>query len=591
MSEYIKLGEETLLVDLDWSDKEGKNKRQNLSEIKKEAKENSLLFGYCAEIKNGVSQYVLFPSKEDRVVLGAAVISDVFKDAVFIKKAETEELDEIAYWVCAVDNDGLILEDGDRIFTDEEELELFVNDMIDLYEMKVAALKTESDDIHFDIDIKIEDDFFKNHFKDPKYKIKQLVREDSLNRKYVISGVFGLSLLVGGFIYNYEDPEYTAIVNEEFQSEMSAAGKKLRNYKKDLKTKVKYPIYKQEEFSLLGKKKFTDYYNSHFFDNDQIVNNFLYLDQTLDRYAMEWELKKIIFKNNKFRLVYERLNRSIGVFTDLDEYMMDFAKKDPVFDLDIEGDLLNSGSIRVYSVDFGKNRNEEIYRARLLEEQNRKSKMSVISDIEKNIKRIDEEMYTITEEVRELNLLQRVFTNSVMDSYLELDELVSEARSIYKEINKEIDKEIPLPTLKEGSYSGSELMYVEISQRDHLFAWSYPSKNLLFPEEARAKGNRAALKKEEVKFNKTGKKSKKKIDNLEFFAQSYLVQTASIEDVSNDSLYMQEALKFLDKPYIRIKTVEFEKETNQWAITSELFEGIKDVEDKKEDSNKKVNKK
>ena len=184
MSEYIKIGDKDIIVGLEWSDLDGKSKRQVAADIKKEAKETNNYYGYFSELKNKTSQYVLFPNSNEGVVVGSAIIADVFKDTVFIKKIETGNINTTKYWVCAVDNDGLIFEDGDRIFNDEEELELFINDMVSLYEMKVVSFTNSFDFSNIKVDHSLDSDFFESYLSDQNYKIKQLVRDNSINRKF-----------------------------------------------------------------------------------------------------------------------------------------------------------------------------------------------------------------------------------------------------------------------------------------------------------------------------------------------------------------------------------------------------------------------
>ena len=82
MSEYIKIGDKDIIVGLEWSDLNGKNKRQVAADIKKEAKETNNYYGYFSELKNKTSQYVLFPNSNEGVVVGSAIIADVFKNLI-----------------------------------------------------------------------------------------------------------------------------------------------------------------------------------------------------------------------------------------------------------------------------------------------------------------------------------------------------------------------------------------------------------------------------------------------------------------------------------------------------------------------------
>lgn len=570
MSEYIKIGDKDVIVGLDWADLDGKNKRQVVTDIKKEAKETNNYYGYFTELKNKTSQYVLFPNSNDGVVVGSAIIADVFKDTVFIKKIDTGNINTTKYWVCAVDNDGLIFEDGDRIFNDEEELELFINDMVSLYEMKVVSFANSFDFSNIKVDHSLDNDFFDSYLSDPSYKIKQLVRDTSINRKYLLGGIAALFLSVGGFLFFYEDQLYNDIVNEVVLEDFSIMSKELKKYQKEIKRESKRKTFTQEEITELGKQSFKDYYDSHFFNNKEIINNILLLDNYLERYAMEWELEKLIYDNNKFVLVYKKIQGSIGVFTDLDNYILNFSKENGLFNVKPVA-LADSGKKRVYEVDFGENINQKKFLARKLEEENKVSKKEIIEDLEDKAKKIKSDAMFLSENVRELNIFQRLFTNDVLVAYEEIEMLIEKSKKVYEKINEEISKEEPPILLKEGSLSGSELKYVEISQRDSLFLWSYPKSKVFFPEEKllKVRGKNAA--------------------SLKPFARSYQVELASIEEISKGAIYMEEALTYLDKPYIIINSVEFSKDEDMWVINAEIFEKVYEhkPEENKEDKKKR----
>lgn len=562
MSEYIRISDRDVIVGLDWSDLEGKSKRQVAIELKKEAKETNNHYGYFTELKNKTSQYVLFPNSNDNVIVGSAIIADVFKDTVFIKKIDTGNINTTKYWVCVVDTDGLIFEDGDRIFEDEEDLELFVNDMVSLYEMKVVSFANSFDFSSTKIDHTLESDFFESYISDNNYKIKKLIRDTSINRKYLLGGITGIMLSVGAFLLLYEDELYNDIVNEVVMEDFSIMNKDLKKYQKSTKKEKKRKVFTQEEITKLGKKSFKNYYDSNFFDNKEIINNILLLDNYLERYSMEWELTELVYDNNKFILIYEKIKGSIGVFTDLDAYISDFSNGNDLFNIK-PAELTESGNKRIYEVDFGENINKKKFLARKLEEENRVSKKEIIEDLENKVKKIKSDAVFISENVSELNIFQRIFTNDVLIAYEEIEMLIDKSKKVYDKINEEIKKEEPPILIKEGSLSGSELRYVEISQRDSLFLWSYPKSSLIFPDK-----KMLAVK---------GKNA----NTLKPFARSYKVELASIEEISKGSIYMEEALNYLNKPYIIIKSVEFSKEEDTWVINAEIFEKVYEHEEKK----------
>jgi hypothetical protein len=320
MSEYIKIGNKQLLVSLEWEEKEGKSKRQILAEIKKEAKESTNRFGYVSEFKKseesgsnkGTCQYLLFPYAKNDVVLGSAIISDLFKDSIFVKKIDTDNIDEVQYWVCAVDNEGLVYDEGDRLITDEDELELFIEDMISLYEMKVVGFSEDFSFLDIDLDVELEDEFLDTYLDSQSYKIKEIVKERSVTQKNITRAALGVTGTIGLFLAFYENDMYQEFENDMFLDMLPSMEKELKKYKKINKVSRNKKVYSHNDYINLGKKNFSDYYNSTFFDNKEVIGNLLYLDNILNPFEMEWEFSKMIFKNNEFLIMY---NKKRGIRT------------------------------------------------------------------------------------------------------------------------------------------------------------------------------------------------------------------------------------------------------------------------------------
>lgn len=563
-SEYINIGNKQLLVSLMWEEKEGKSKRQILSEIKKEAKESEMRFGYISEFKEsegskkGACQYLLFEQGNTEVVLGSAIISDLFKDSIFVKKIDTDDIEEVKYWVCAVDNEGLIYDEGDKIITDEDELELFIEDMTALYEMNVVGFAEDFSFLSIELDVELEEDFLDSYLESQTYKIKELVKEKSATQKYITRVALGVTVAIGGFLAFYENDMYTDFENDVFSEMIVPMEKDLKKYKKanKKKGKGKKKTFSHNEYVGLGKKVFRDYYESTFFTNKEIVKNLLYLERVLEPYSMEWVFNKMAFKNNEFLIMYEKLENSIGVYADLDVYLEGVSRDNNVFDI-IPVALVNNGKTRVYKVSFGENEKEKIYQARKLEEANTKTKEQIIEELEEEAKKIKSEVFSISENVKELNILEQIFSEEVELSYLNVQAMMKELKSIYKSINEEIARPVPPLVIDDSLVAGSELKYVEISQRDHLFSWSYPSKGNQFPSDKLV--------------------SKREAVGLKPFVKSYLVEMSSFEDISDGVMYMEEALNLIDKPFIQIRQVEVLNKDQKWGITSEVYEKISDL--------------
>ena len=575
MSEYIKIGDKEILVSLDWEEKEGKSKRVLYNEIKKEAKESGKRFGYISDFKKindsdkkGTCQYLLFPQGDDNVILGSAIISSIFKDSIYIKRIDSDNIEETRYWVCAVDNEGLVYEDGDRIISDEDELELFIDEMTSLYEMKVVSYEEDFSFLDIELDVKLENEFLDSYLDSHNYTIKELVKENTLNQKYLMSTLGGLTVFVAGFLTFYENEEYNAFENGYFDDQLSPLSKDLKKYQKANKKRGKKATYTQAEFSELGKKYFRDYYESTFFSNKEIVGNILYLDKILEPFAAEWSLEKMAFQKNEFLLMYDRIPNSIGVFKDLDLHISRISSENNVINITPVA-LVKAGNTRVYKVTFGDNLKEKIFMARKLEEDSKVSKADIIKKLEEDAKKIKSKIFAISSNIKELNIFQKIFTNDVLIAYDDVEVMLNNITKIYKNINTEINKKEKGIKIEKSKLIGSDLKYIELSQRDNLFKWSYPSKGIIFPSVKLTKSDFSILKN---------------------YAKSYKVEMSSLEEVSEGIFYMEDALELIDKPYIQIKKIEVLKGKESWGITSEVFQGIYEynIKDEKKETKKKV---
>jgi len=558
MAEYISVGDKQLLISLQWKEKEGRSKRSILNEIKKEAKESHNRFGYISDFKKisiedktGSCQYLLMPSSNDSILLGSAIISSVFTDSVFIKKIDSDNLEDSRFWVCAIDIEGLIYEEGDKIIESGEELEVFVTEMKSLYELKIVGCESDLNFLDITLDIKLDEDFLNSYLDSKEYTIKELIKEKTVNKKYIIGTIGTVAIIVGTFLAFYEDQKFNDFENGVFSQDITPLSKNLNQFKKENNKKGRKVIYTQKQYSNIGKKMFRDYYESSFFDNKDIINNITYLDTILEPFAMEWKLSKMAFEKNEFLIIYDRVPNSTGVFKDLDLYIDKVSQSNKIISISPVA-LVSSGNRRVYKVSFGDNIKEKTYIARKLAESSQISKDKIVADLEKDAISIQNDINSTTMNIKDLNILERLFSDEVLIAHDNVLTKISKLRKIYKSINEEIKKEDEEVEINANTYSGSELKYIEISQRDNLFQWSYPGKFNNFPNLKLTKSN----------------------ENLKDFAQSYKVQIASIEDVSAEIIYMEDALNLINKPYIQIKNVEIAMDTNKWSITSEVYEGI-----------------
>lgn len=144
------------------------------------------------------------------------------------------------------------------------------------------------------------------------------------------------------------------------------------------------------------------------------------------------------------------------------------------------------------------------------------------------------------------------FTDNAAELYNEIEIQSVQLNDLYSEINEKLSQEENKLVVDDSLLSNNILDYVAITQMDNLFKWSYPINGNIFP-------------KIDSNLNKDGV----------HFARSYMAEISSVEKLSTDVLSMTEALTYLDKPYIQIQEVDFQKggsdkNEEKWAIRLEI---------------------
>lgn len=559
---YFSIGQQKILINLDYKSIANNANSITLKSpkavIADEAKKENKVFGYIFEKYHNSIKYVLLNNIElglndknkKSFSIGSALIASIYKNSIFIKKLDKEANDdsiENKYWLCHIDNEGDIL-DLDTIVYSDEELVSLVKSRTDIFGSQVVAFPNEVEFLNIDNYIEVDLDLLKLQTSKPNFQVIKVFKNDALKNKIII-GAFSTLLLSLGFIqFIYENDYKNSLLNREFETIYSEQLGNFEIYKEKINSINK----KSKEYYIeQGKLEFLDHYNKSFFSNTEILNNIYYLDSYMETYAQEWKISKIIFKDNDFFITYEKINDSIGVFKDLDKHIKYIS--DTNKDIEIKPfALINSGNTRVYSIDFGFNQNKENY---FKNKQNKTLKEEKIELLQKNEEKIMEFNNRIADyeyQVTNLSKFNLFFTNDAKNLYNEIEIQSSALNELYSELNKTLSKEEKPVVIEDSKLSNDILDYVSITQMDNLFKWSYPANGNFFP----------------------------KMDNSNkeqfYFSKSYFSEISSIEKMSTDVLSMTEALTYLEKPYIQIQEVEFQKgdgdkNEEKWAIRLEIY--------------------
>jgi hypothetical protein len=553
-TEYLTIGDKKLAIALNWKEIEGNSKRKLETNLRTLSIKSKVKYGALSPtIHEKTSQYVLIDTGDDfteeKIYPAACFLADSLKGFLFIKQIESS-LGNNKYWICSVDSDGLIVEDGDLIIEGDDELDDYVLEMVDLAGLKIATFEDDDQDVYpdsFKIERKITKDFF-DVYDDLNYiKIKLYHIEKKNYTKYIAAIVGAITLSTGSYMYLKDDSQYLSIIESEYASSSSKYVSQLSKWKKKVKKNKKKKIYSQEEFVYLGKSQIRDLFESQFYTNKEIINNLKTMETMLPDFNVEWTLTKIAYTKNQFIAIYQKIPESIGVYTELDYSINQLAKQ---YGYNIKPVALESnGNTRIYSVGFENSHRKNTFLTRKLEEESKVSKEEIIKGLEKKVNDVKLKANKITMKVSQFNMFEKAFSSEIENDYEELLIHGNKLTKIYKTIIDEVKRKPPEFQLTEGVLDGNKMNYIEMAQRKVTFKWSYPNKSIIYPV---------------VKSNSNKK--------LTPYALSYEVVSSPIDGLTDDFESLIEASKYLDGAYMIFNAVEYRNETNQWVIRSNLFE-------------------
>lgn len=560
---YFKIGEQKILINLEWQSVSVTANSITLKSprtiIADKAKSENRHFGFIFEKYNNGVKYTLLDNvnlnlndkNKKNFSIGAALISSIYKNSIFIKKLDKEADDESIenkYWICHIDNEGDIFPEGDIIVYSDTQLLNTIKERADIFGSKIVAIADDVELLNMPEYSEIDIDLLKMQSQKATFQVIKVFKNDALKNKIII-GVFSTVLLSVCYVqFVYENEYKNKILNRDFEITYSENFAKFE----DLKNKLTEVNKNDKSYYIeQGQIEFLDYYNRSFYTNTEILNNIYYLDSYMEEYAQEWKVSKYVFKDNDFFVTYEKINDSIGVFKDLDKYVKDVSDTNKTIDLKPFA-LVNSGNTRIYSVTFGHNLKKEEY----LKNRNKKTlkdiKLELLKNNEENLSMINNNISDYEYQLSNLSKWNLFFTDNAAELYNEIEIQSVQLNDLYSEINKTLSQEEDKLVVDDSLLSNNILDYVAITQMDNLFKWSYPINGNIFP-------------KIDSNLNKDGV----------HFARSYMAEISSVEKLSTDVLSMTEALTYLDKPYIQIQEVDFQKggsdkNEEKWAIRLEI---------------------
>lgn len=555
----IKIGEKHFAIGLEWQEINGGNKwtiKRNLTTLI--SNDNGSYASLTTVIHNKTSQFVTFDKsslsnfKDKDLYPAASVLAEEVKGHIFIKKIESDNVNENLFWTLSVDENGLIIEGEDKIIDGYEELEDKVSLMSDLTGLKVAVYADSKDELEslFQIDKIINIASF-DFFDEYEYiKVKLYKKKDTKALKIFLGSSFAIGLSLSGYIYFQDDSKYQEIVGGDIIAPLNVYKSKIAEYKKYLALNKKKKTISQNDYLELAKTQILDTFESQFYTNKDIINNIIYLDQILPLYSVEWKLEKYAYTKNQFIIIYNKIPSSIGVYSHLDDEISKISNKNSI---DIKPVSLESnGTKRIYIASFDDNGRSEKFFERKELEKNVITKNEILKPLEKEIKKINNSILSISRKVTNIGVFEKSFTSSVDEFYDDISKKKIVLSNKYKEAISIIEKKKD-PIIVNYDYMDGDIMeHIELSQVLTEYKWNYPTNPKTYPILKNAKAEKG--------------------ESLIPYAKSYDIEVFPIEGLTNTFGSLYDVATALNSKNIIFKVVEYETEDNMWTINADFFE-------------------
>ncbi len=520
------------------------------NEIKQISKAKNKDYG-CKISTDGILQLGLARPNNKGMPVAACFVSKALRDTIFIKK-----INDVDYWVCNVQSNGLIPNGKEGIFGREQIFEL-IDELAILGNIKITC--SEEDKIAIFEDEILDHDFtilsFESILEDNKKTsddiVQLLTKEGGLIKKAGLALAIA-AILGGGYYFVFtEDQLYTDIVNQELSAPLSSKEKQFKKIVQENQNKIADSLFNNS-----GKKMLKERVETNIYTKDEIFQNIRELYDTYPLYFYEWEFDSIQYqksddnKDVKFSVIYKRIDNSVGFYNEIREKAIELAKS-----------KMKLYNITAYPGDLGNNIIIiDHYFKKPLEIKDGQSEVEILANLDRENKKAERELKSIKSNVSEteykvsaeLGFFSKKFGSSLQDAADEIESNVSKGVKIYDKLIKNYknsgQEEITIP---ENYYSGNKNEFLNIMQRNSFYQWRDEKKPIYLPP---------------------APTDKKRLESYRPFVKVWTF-TMNSQDYSTQGVEsIKRAVDLLDKTDISIYTLNYKVENESWYIKGELYE-------------------
>ncbi len=542
--------------------------------------------------KERLTQYTLASIEDDSILVSGefAVAKNIEKwcggklkrTTIFIKSIPRENsMAEPRFWITPIEVDGRISSGDSQLVNDRFGL----NDVLSVFgitndDFNVVIVENDGDAKIFvdekcpDISAKMEvtvisESDLKDALSDKDCHYTRVYKPSKIKIKKVgsVAGVC-TALTVGLFAFSYlsqkEGVDYFS--QTEHLEKLDEKKDEYQDLSKGLKSKKNWDARTYRKATL---SQFVNGLGANIYSPLEISLTLSEVNKILPIFSAEWRLAKLSFEGNRFYARYERIEGGSGTYYMLDKNISKINQLSE--NLSIAAfDLKDEGASRTYlltpkSIPSRQPSIEKMLSRLQSEEKLDKRVIKNASSASRSIDSLED----IFKDYRNLTFQERWIYREISSLYNEVsdaeDRLYNSERTIQK-AKKALRAFEPLE-LDDNLVLGNIMDFVTMLQLDNQYKWSFPQLERIYPDEKTLKS-----KNKKPSRNKK-KKSSKKIDVYGPAIESYRVKitTQDTEEEGRIKSYgisdMIQLGLMLNKPFVNVDTVEYDKINEQWVFS------------------------
>ncbi|APD91938.1 hypothetical protein BM525_18830 (plasmid) [Alteromonas mediterranea] len=451
--------------------------------------------------------------------------------------------------------------------------------------------KSIVENLHFDVKRKlaiIPRPAFEKAALNPELKPKRLYKPSKIKVKKL--GVIAAAVALAtcgwlGFSYLSQSSADDFFSDPSYWSNIQKQMKAFDDKSDELGSSSKYwddRTYRNDVLS-----SFVDSLADNLYTSEEVAYILRYINMTLPVYTSEWELSTLEYENNNFIATYNRIDKGKGVYFMLDEDIFEIDEKDNGIRIEpfFLGDMAD---VRKYS----------IIPKISLERQASISKMRSVMRAENAVTdAYADAAYKASKKSLQLINYKHAYANmGFFDKWFLLkgSDTYSEALQVKNGMLKNAIDDVQLAekayneqeklTLQDRLIIGNKYDFVTMMQLDSFFEWTFPIATSSFPgADAIEEKNKKSKKKKKRK--KSAKADTKVSTPYGPSIISYSV-TISTQDSENEegkvkSYGISDMIRLgqmLDKPFVHVDYVNYDRVNEQWEMQIHFFTKTQDYE-------------